>query len=468
MEFSNLHFIFILLPLIMAVYYLVPRMEQKNTVLLVASMVLYAFGQLYYLPLLLLTAFVNYRMSDYVTPGNKRSLILPLALNIGVLVLFKYLNFLLGIFGVSGADGSGAVSLVAPIGISFYTFQLISYHVDIYREKCEPAENFKKFLLFLSMFPKMPMGPIVRYAQIEPQLYTRKHPPRAVFQGLVRFAVGLAKKVLIADYAYGFYAQFSSEKFGAAAWLGALFFMFYIYFEFSGCTDMAIGLGRMFGFRYPENFDVPYASSSITDFWRRWHMTLGSFFRDYVYIPLGGNRKGRARQILNLFVVWALTGLWHGAHWNYLLWGLYFFVLLTAEKLLTERLERLPFAVRNLITMFFILFGWVIFANEDMSALGKTLGMMFGAGSFWGASVGVLLKNALPLLALCLIGSSVLPRWFGAIWSNVFLRNAKGSRISVWQCVYAAGMVVLAAVLLYLCAASLAGAASKPSLYATF
>ena len=187
-----------------------------------------------------------------------------------------------------------------------------------------------------------------------------------------------------------------------------------------------------------------------------------------MYIPLGGNRKGRARQILNLFIVWALTGLWHGAHWNYLIWGLYFFVLLTAEKLLMPKLERVPFVVRNLITMLFVLFGWVIFANEDMAALGKTLGMMFGAGSFWGASVGVLLKNSLPLLVLCVVGSSVLPRWLSAIWSNVFLRNAKGNRITVWQCVYAAGMLVFAAVLLYLCTVSLAGAASKPSLYATF
>lgn len=456
------------MPLIFIIYYLVPRMEQKNTVLLAASLVLYAFGQLYYLPLLLLTAYVNYRLADFVTPGKKSSLALPLALNIGVLVLFKYLNFLLSIFGVTGADGGAAVSLAAPIGISFYTFQLIAYHVDIYREKSEPAENFKKFLLFLSLFPKMPMGPIIRYGQIEQQLYQRKIQPRAVFQGLVRFAAGLAKKVLIADYAYAFYLQFSQQKFGAAAWLGALFYMFYIYFEFSGCTDMAIAMGRMFGFRFPENFDVPYASKSITEFWRRWHMTLGSFFRDYVYIPLGGNRKGRARQILNLFIVWALTGLWHGAHWNYLIWGLYFFVLLTAEKLLIDKLDRLPFAVRNLITMFLVLIGWVIFANEDLSALGASLGRMFGAGSFWGAQVGVLLKNALPLLALCLIGSSVLPRWLSAIWSNVFLRNAKGNRFSVWQCVYAAGMLIFAAVLLYLCTVSLAGAASKPSLYASF
>lgn len=468
MEFSNLHFIFILMPLILALYYLAPRMEQKNTVLLVASLVLYAFGQLCYLPLLLLTAFVNYRLSDYIEPGNKRTLILPLVLNIGVLVVFKYLGFLLGIFGITAEDGSAAVSLAAPIGISFYTFQIISYHIDVYREKCDPAENFKKFLLYLSMFPKMPMGPIVRYEQIESQLYRRKTNPRAVFQGLVRFCVGLAKKVLIADYAYKVYDQLTAQSVAGAAWFGALFYMFYIYFEFSGCTDMAIALGKMFGFRYPENFDTPYASASITEFWRRWHCTLGSFFRDYVYIPLGGNRRGRGRQVFNLFVVWALTGLWHGAHWNYLIWGVYFFVLLALEKQLLPKLERLPFAVRNLITMFFVLIGWVIFANEDLATLGATLARMVGVGGFWNASVGVVLRNALPLLALCIVGSTPIPRWCGAIWSNVFLRGTKGNRITVWQCIYAAGMLIFAAALLYLCAASLASAASKPSLYAGF
>ncbi len=468
MEFSSLYFIYLFLPLTLAVYFLLPDMHKKNMTLIVASLLLYAMAQPYYIPLLLLTAYVNYSLSWRVDSERRSTLVLPIALNIGVLFLCKYLNFVLGIFGITAADGGNALKLIAPIGISFYTFQLISYQVDVFRGKCDPARSFSKLLLYVSMFPKMPMGPIVRYEQIDRQLDRRRSNPRAVFQGIVRFAVGLAKKVLIADYAYNVYAQLVTEKTGAAAWLGALMFMFYIYFEFSGCTDMAIALGRIFGFRYPENFDLPYTSRSITEFWRRWHMTLGSFFRDYVYIPLGGNRKGKTRQILNLLAVWALTGLWHGAKWNYLLWGLYFFLLLSTEKQLLDRLERLPNLARTLITMFFVLLGWVLFANEDMGVLGDTFARMFGKGAFWSASVGVILKNSLPLILLCIVGSTALPRMLGFLWSNLFLRGEKDDRITLRQCIYAAGMLIFALVLLYFCTASLVSAASKPSLYASF
>ena len=284
----------------------------------------------------------------------------------------------------------------------------------------------------------------------------------------MRFCVGLAKKVLIADYAYVAFTELEGLSYGAAAWLAALMFMFYIYFEFSGCADMAIGLGRVFGFRYAENFDLPYTSRSITEFWRRWHITLGSFFRDYVYIPLGGNRKGKARQILNLLIVWALTGLWHGANWNYIIWGLYFFVLLAVEKQLMPKLEKVPYAARLLITMFFVLIGWVIFAHEDMGALGNSLAMMFGKGPFWSSSVGVILGNTVPLIAVCLIGSSVLPRWFSFLWGAVLVRGRKENQFSFLQLIYAISLLLFAVLLLYLCTASLVGAASKPSLYASF
>lgn len=468
MEFSNLYFIYLFLPLCLAVYFLIPGMRRKNMALIVASLLLYAMGQPYYVPLLLLTAYVNYLLGRRVRVGERKTLLLPLLIDLGVLVLVKYLDFLLGIFGLHGADGGGVLGLVAPIGISYYTFQLVSYHVDVYHGKCKASDSFTELLLFICMFPKMPTGPIVRYEQVQMQLHQRRTNPRAAFQGGVRFVTGLAKKVLIADYAFSSYEALAKQPYGAAAWLGALLYMFFIYFEFSGCADMAIGLGRIFGFRYPENFDLPYTSRSITEFWRRWHITLGSFFRDYVYIPLGGNRRGTLRRILNLLVVWALTGLWHGAKWNYLIWGLYFFVLLAVEKQLMPKLERLPYAVRLLITMFFVLIGWVIFANEDMAAMGNTFALMFGKGDFWNASVGVLLKNALPLLGLCLLGSSVLPRWGSFIWSGIFLQNKKSDRISVKQCVYALGMLAFAAVLLYLCTASLIGSASKASLYGGF
>lgn len=454
MEFSNLFFLYIFLPLTLAIYFLVSQMRGKNYVLITASLIFYAMGQPYYLPLLLLTAYANYALAYRVQDGNRAMLSVAVGGNLAVLLLFK----LLGQF----------TSVALPIGISFYTFQLVSYQVDVYRGKTRPAQYFSKLLLYVSMFPKMVMGPIVRYEQVEKQLERRRTNPKAIFEGLIRFVVGLAKKVLIADYAYGVYDQLSKQAFGGAAWLGALMFMFYIYFEFSGCTDMAIGLGRVFGFRYAENFDVPYASSSITEFWRRWHITLGSFFRDYVYIPLGGNRKGRARQILNLLVVWALTGLWHGTSLNFILWGLYFFVLLAIEKQIMPKLERLPFAVRNLLTMFFVLIGWVLFAHENIAELGNTFAMMFGKGAFWSGSVTVILKNSVPLILLCLLGSSVLPRWFAAIWSILLVRQKKQNRFSLLQTLHAVSLFLFAALLLYLCTASLVGASSKPSLYASF
>lgn len=454
MEFSNLFFLYIFLPLTIAAYFLMPQMRGKNYVLIAASLIFYAMGQPCYLPLLLLTAYINYAMAYRVQEGSRAILAAVVGGNLAVLLLFK----ILGQF----------TSVALPIGVSFYTFQLVSYQVDVFRGKTRPAQYFSKLLLYVSMFPKMVMGPIVRYEQVERQLERRKTNPKAIFEGMIRFVVGLAKKVLIADYAYSAYDQLSKQAFGGAAWLGALMFMFYIYFEFSGCTDMAIGLGRVFGFRYAENFDVPYASSSITEFWRRWHITLGSFFRDYVYIPLGGNRKGRARQILNLLVVWALTGLWHGTSMNFILWGLYFFVLLAIEKQIMPKLERMPFALRNLFTMFFVLIGWVLFAHENMAELGNTFAMMFGKGAFWSGSVTVILKNSVPLLLLCLLGSSVLPKWFAAIWSILLVRQKKQNRFSLLQTLHAVSLFLFAALLLYLCTASLVGASSKPSLYASF
>lgn len=459
LEFSNLYYIYIFLPLTLAVYFLIPGIKRKNIVLIVASMLFYAMGQPYFLPLLLLTAFANYYLSHLVTKNRPVTLAIPVGLNLALLALFKILD--------SAFGASCPISLL-PIGISFYTFQLISYQVDVYRGVSKPAETFTKLLLYVSMFPKMLMGPIVRYEQVEKQLDQRRTNPKAAFHGAVRFAVGLAKKVLIADYAFSSYAQLIKLEYGGAAWLGALLFTFYIYFEFSGCADMAIGIGRILGFRYAENFDLPYCSASITDFWRRWHATLGSFFRDYVYIPLGGNRKGKARQILNLLIVWALTGLWHGTSWNYIIWGLYFFVLLVIEKQLMPLIKKLPFAAANLITMFSVLIGWVLFANESLPQLGNTLAMMFGKGPFWSASVGVLLKNALPLLAVCFIGSSVLPRWFSYIWGNLLSVGKKKDAISLRSVIYAISLLLWAALLLYLCTVSLLGQSSQASLYASF
>lgn len=494
-EFSSLLFLYLFLPLTAVVYFLMPGIRRKNIVLLVASLLFYSMGQPLYLPLLVGLSYVNYSLAKRIPQHGRRMLFLAVGIDLAVLCLFKYLDFFLGMFGVSTNGGlllsamqaavrwlNGIFHMtlreptgILPLGISFYTFQTIAYLVDVYRKKTEPQQSFLCLLLYLSMFPKMMQGPIVRYAQIEPQLTQRRTNPRMVFEGISRFTVGLAKKVLIADYAGKVVSGLASDVAGATvvgAWLGALMFMFQIYFDFSGYSDMAIGLGRVFGFRYPENFDIPYMSVSITDFWRRWHMTLGSFFRDYVYIPLGGNRKGKARQILNLLIVWALTGLWHGANWNYVLWGLYFFLLLSAEKQLLPKLEKLPAVLRTLITMFFVLIGWVIFSHESLAELGSTFAAMFGGAQFCSATVKVRLLNSLPLLLVCLIGASVLPRWFGFIFSGL-LGMKRGKRrgwdkITAKKAIYVVCNFAFILVLLWLCTVSMIGSTSAPSIYANF
>ena len=470
MEFSNLFFLYIFLPLTLAVYFLVPGLRWKNRVLIAASLIFYSFGKPAYLLLLLFTAMGNYVLGFYVSPKHRKSLWIAIAFNLVFLCFFKYTNFLLGTFGLHGSDGNGVLKLAQPLGISFYTFQMISYHVDIYRRTARPARSFSSLLLYIAMFPKMVMGPIVRYQEVAVQLRQRRLNSKAVFDGAVRFLVGLSKKVLIADYCGKVISELAGQKVGAALWLTALMFMFRIYFEFSGYSDMAIGLGKIFGFRYPENFDRPYMSSSITEFWRRWHMTLGSFFRDYVYIPLGGNRRGKVRQILNLLIVWALTGLWHGASWNYVLWGIYFFVLLSVEKQLLPKLEHLPYVLRLLGTMFFVLMGWVIFYHDgaSLAQIGDSFARMFGKGKFMSDIVSVKLRNSLPLLLLCVLGSSCVPRMIANLWRSKFAVGLNAKTVSVKNVIYAVGIFCFAALLLYFCTASLVGTTSAPSIYASF
>ena len=495
MEFSSLFFIYVFLPLTAAIYFLIPGIRRKNVVLIAASLFFYAVGQPFYLLLLLGLSYVNYVFGGQLRQGGRGLLIGAVAVNLLALGLFKYLDFFLGMFGVQVEGGlllsalrsltEGLNSLLGtslqapktalPLGISFYTFQAVAYLADIYRGKNAGADCFSNYLLYISMFPKLAQGPIVRYEQIEPQLRQRRTNPRMIFDGALRFATGLAKKVLLADYAGKVISDLASDPTGltvVGAWLSALMFMFQIYFDFSGYSDMAIGLGRIFGFRYPENFDLPYVSTSITEFWRRWHITLGSFFRDYVYIPLGGNRRGKGRQILNLLAVWALTGLWHGASWNFVLWGLYFFVLLAIEKQIMPKLERLPFILRNLMTMFFVLIGWVLFSNTTLAGIGSQLGAMFGGAAFVNKNTSLRLVNALPLLAFCIIGASVLPRWFGFIWSGI-CGMGKGSRrmqsrVTAGKAVYVASVCLLIALLVWLCTVSLLGSTSAPSIYANF
>lgn len=492
MEFANLYFLYILLPLTLLIYFLMPDIRKKNWVLLGASLLFYAMGQPIYLALLAGLAYLNFRFAHTIRPGHRETLIMPIAVNIAVLALFKYLDFFLGFFGVATENGLllgllksmvtglnkigfafAEPTTVLPIGISFYTFSVISYLADVYTKKVEPEQSYENFLLYICMFPKLLQGPIVRYEQVSEQLSSRKTNPRLIFEGAFRFTIGLSKKVLLADYCGKVVSELSTgaDQAFLGAWLSAIMFMFQIFFDFSGYSDMAIGLGRIFGFRYCENFDLPYTSLSITEFWRRWHMSLGSFFRDYVYIPLGGNRRGKTRQVLNLFVVWSLTGLWHGANWNYILWGVYFFVLLSAEKQLMPYLETLPRLARNAITMLLVLIGWVIFSHEDLSAMGSALGAMIGLGGFTSVGIWTKLLNCLPLFLVCLAGCSNLPRIASRIWAGVCGMNGKrrkSNAVDPMKVAYVLSCFVYLCLLLWLCTVSLVGNTSAPSLYANF
>ncbi|MGO5115073.1 MBOAT family O-acyltransferase [Candidatus Avoscillospira sp. LCP25S3_F1] len=356
-----------------------------------------------------------------------------------------------------------------PIGISFYTFQTLSYVIDVYRGQVAVQRSYRDFLLYVSLFPQLIAGPIVRYSEIEPQLSQRKINYASIFYGLLRFCIGLAKKVLLANYAGKVATQLLGGTLSATTtlggWLGILMYTFQIYFDFSGYSDMAIGLGRVFGFRYSENFDLPYMSRSITEFWRRWHISLGSFFRDYVYIPLGGNRR---HHVLNLLVVWTLTGLWHGASWNFALWGLYFFVLLYIEKSIPHVLEKIPTVLRCLGTFFLVVLGWVLFYCTNLTQLGQTFGLLFGQVGigFTDTQMNITLLNNLPLLLVCILGSTPIPRFIGMIFSGLCAENPKfkpKKRIVYTLVVYGFDLVLLG-----LSIVSLIGSSFNPFLYFRF
>lgn len=493
MEFSNLLFLFILFPAAVLVYHLMDDMRKKNLTLLIISLLFYAMGQPIYLALMVGLSYLNFVLAKRIDPEDRGTLILPVALNIAVLGLFKYLDFFLSMVGLGSDQGillgalTGLVkslnsigfsfqtpTTVLPIGLSFYTFSVISYLVDVNRGKVKPEQSFQNLLIYLLMFPKMLQGPIVRYEQIADQLTNRKHHPRQIFEGAQRFVFGLAKKVLLADYCGTIVAELNSS--GAdvtliGVWFTAILFTFQIYFDFSGYSDMAIGLGNIFGFRYCENFDRPYMSLSITEFWRRWHMSLGSFFKDYVYIPLGGNRMGKARQVINLFAVWALTGLWHGASWNFVIWGLYFFLILVAEKNWMPMLEVLPDWVRRCITLYLIVIGWVIFSHENLADLSAAFAGMLGFGGLGAAGLGTRILNSLPLLTACFIGSTNLPKTAGLIFANLCgmgRRRKKGNMVTPLRVVYLIVTFGIMCLLLWLCTVSMVGTSSAPSIYGNF
>lgn len=419
MVFSSTIFLCVYLPLVLLGYYICPK-KGRNLFLLIASLVFYAWGEPKYVFLMIFSILVNYifgRLMDKHRENKKRlklMLVLSVVIDLGLLSVFKYTDFIItNVNAIFGANFD-LLNIALPIGISFYTFQAMSYTIDVYRNDVRVQKNLIDFGMYITMFPQLIAGPIVRYADVQDQLADRSVTTADFSEGVMRFVVGLGKKVLLANQMGAVWSDIyalGGDVSALMAWTGAIAYTFQIYFDFSGYSDMAIGLGRMFGFKFPENFRYPYQSVSITDFWRRWHITLSTWFKEYLYIPLGGNRRGLARQALNLLIVWSLTGFWHGAGWNFVLWGLYYFVILFIEKLfLLKALDKLPKFFRHVYALVLIIIGWVIFASDDVSVLLPYLGSMFGAnGAIGGMDVYTLLTKAV-LLIICCIASTELPK----------------------------------------------------------
>ena len=391
MLFSSITFLFIFLPLTLLLYYLVP-FRMKNYVMLAASLIFYAWGEPVYIILMILSIILNYFCGQdiYEKRDNARamkmSLMFGVVMNLLILGFFKYYGLLMDtVTAILPIDIPYRV-LALPIGISFYTFQAMSYLIDVYRKEVKPQENILYFALYISMFPQLIAGPIVRYIDIEEQLKERSINPNKFGEGAMYFIRGLAKKVVLANTFGAVYEQVAAMQMGSfstlTAWVGAIAYAFQIYFDFGGYSDMAIGLGKMFGFEFLPNFNYPYIAKSITDCWRRWQISLSTWFREYVYIPLGGNRCTPSRHILNLLIVWMLTGLWHGAQWNFMFWGLYYGVILILEKYLWgNKIEKLPSAVQHIYAFVLVLFGWVFFFSPTLGYAGQYLKVMFGIGA---------------------------------------------------------------------------------------
>lgn len=391
MLFSSITFLFIFLPLTLLLYYLVP-FRMKNYVMLAASLIFYAWGEPVYIILMILSIILNYFCGQdiYEKRDNARamkmSLMFGVVMNLLILGFFKYYGLLMDTINAILPIDIPYRVLALPIGISFYTFQAMSYLIDVYRKEVKPQENVLYFALYISMFPQLIAGPIVRYIDIEEQLKERSINSTKFGEGAMYFIRGLAKKVVLANTFGSIYEQVAAMQMGSfstlTAWVGAIAYAFQIYFDFGGYSDMAIGLGKMFGFEFLPNFNYPYIAKSITDFWRRWHISLSTWFREYVYIPLGGNRCTPSRHILNLLIVWMLTGLWHGAQWNFMFWGLYYGVIFILEKYLWgSKIEKLPAAVQHIYAFVLVLFGWVFFFSPTLGYAGQYLKVMFGIGA---------------------------------------------------------------------------------------
>ncbi|MDL2289348.1 MBOAT family protein [Clostridia bacterium OttesenSCG-928-F22] len=470
MVFSSLNFLFVFLPVVLLGYFIMPR-RFRNTLLFIASLIFYAWGEPVYIVLMLFSTVVDYLCGLMVhrnrrTSKAKLAVIVSVLINLSLLGFFKYGDFLLENINSLLGTSIPPLNLPLPIGISFYTFQTMTYTIDVYRGEAPLQKNIISFGTYVTLFPQLIAGPIVRYQTVAEQLNDKHRESMDNFaSGILKFIAGLGKKVLLANNIGMVWTSISalptSQMSVLGAWLGLLAFSFQIYFDFSGYSDMAIGLGRMFGFHFLENFNYPYISKSITEFWRRWHISLGTWFKEYVYIPLGGNKRGLPKQLRNIAIVWVLTGIWHGASWNFAVWGVYFCALLLLEKLfLLKLLQRVPSLLSHLYTLFFVGISWVIFSFESLPQGLSYIGMLFGGGGIPltnASSLYMLQSNAVLLLLLFVACTPLINRlyhkWMDKKQNGVF----RGICLN-------AGMVAL----FVLCIAYLVDSTYNPFLYFRF
>lgn len=426
MVFSSLIFLFRFLPLFLFCYFIVPK-KFKNCVLFLFSLVFYAWGEPVYIVLMLFSTifdYINGLLIEKFGIGKLKSkivLIISMIGNLGLLGVFKYSDFIIQNINQLFSANIDLLKLALPIGISFYTFQTMSYTIDVYRGKVNAQHNIINFGTYVSMFPQLIAGPIVQYKTVEKELNNREVQFIDIYIGIRRFIIGFVKKVFLANNIGLVWTEILQNYISMSSltlWLGLICFTFQIYFDFSGYSDMAIGLGRICGFRFLENFEYPYISKSITEFWRRWHISLGNWFKEYIYIPLGGNKKGLSRQILNISIVWLLTGIWHGASWNYILWGIYYGILLIVEKVgWLKKLEKLPYLIQHIYSLFFILLGWCIFGIEDLNILFQYLKRLFGIGVVFVDKMFLFyLQNNFMLLVICIFSSVGLGKYLYQIY----------------------------------------------------
>lgn len=474
MLFSSITFLFKFLPLVFLIYFIVPKklINVKNAVLYVFSLIFYAWGEPKLILLMIASTVVAYITGIFADKNkeNTKPFVPKIALgaalfwNLGQLLYFKYTNFFIGAVNDIAGANIALLDIVMPIGISFYSFQTLSYVIDVYRGNVKTQKNFLALATYVALFPQLIAGPIVRYSDIALQLEKREESFEKFAEGVKRFAVGMGKKVIIANGIGELFNTISAmpqeNMTVLGSWIGILAFTFQIYFDFSGYSDMAIGLGKMFGFDFLENFNYPYISNSITEFWRRWHISLSTWFRDYVYIPLGGNRKGKARQCLNIMIVWFLTGFWHGANWNFMVWGVYFGVILLMEKLfLLKFFEKIPKVFSYIYSYLLIIIGWGIFAYEDTDKLILNFKNMFGISgvSFANKETWFMLGQYAVMFIAAAVLSTPLFKKIGMKMNN--------THPNIYGCIY---QPIITLALLIISVAYLAGNSFNPFLYFRF